>query len=174
MPRNIEIKARVPDMPGLKARVAALATEGPFDISQDDTFFVCDSGRLKLRMFSGTNGELIFYQRPDEPGPKASFLLRSTTADPESMRDTLTMAYGAVGRVRKHRLLYLVGRTRVHLDGVEGLGDFMELEVVLNEGEDLSAGIAEANELTERLQIPPSDLVQGAYLDLMGSARNPT
>ncbi len=36
MPRNIEIKARVEDLPALEARAAELADQGPIDIAQDD------------------------------------------------------------------------------------------------------------------------------------------
>ncbi len=110
-------------------RVASIATEGPVELQQDDTFFRCDSGRLKLRVFADGNGELIFYRRADEQGPKESFYLLAPTSSPDTLRELLTSAYGQVGRVRKHRTLFLVGRTRVHLDQVEGLGHFLELEV---------------------------------------------
>ena len=68
MARNIEIKARVPDMAALTERVADLADDGPTQIYQFDTFFRCDTGRLKLRKFSDSHGELIFYRRADESG----------------------------------------------------------------------------------------------------------
>jgi predicted adenylyl cyclase CyaB len=68
--------------------------------------------------------------------------------------------------VRKHRTLYLAGRTRVHVDRVEGLGDFLELEVVLDDGESVDAGTREAENLMATLGIEASDLVQGAYVDL--------
>jgi adenylate cyclase class IV len=70
MARNVEIKARVADLAALTATVARLADSGPLEILQDDTFFNCDRGRLKLRAFSPQSGELIFYQRPDAAGPK--------------------------------------------------------------------------------------------------------
>lgn len=168
MSRNIEIKARVADMAALEARAAALATEGPVEIVQDDTFFRCPAGRLKLRRFAADRGELIFYQRPDEAGPKASFYRRVATAEPDAMRETLELAYGVTGRVTKRRTLYMAGRTRVHLDRVDGLGTFMELEVVLKEGEALAEGEREARELMAQLAIGPDQLLQGAYLDLIG------
>jgi adenylate cyclase class IV len=60
MARNIEIKAQIESVETLLPRAAALATEGPVEMEQDDTFFRCDSGRLKLRIFSSESGELIF------------------------------------------------------------------------------------------------------------------
>jgi len=166
MARNIEIKARIESVQALVAKAAALATEGPIDIFQDDTFFHCANGRLKLRAFSPQSGELIFYRRPDQQGPKESFYLRSPTPEPDTLRESLTLAYGEAGRVRKHRTLFLAGRTRIHLDRVEGLGDFLELEVVLGEDEACDAGVREAHELMAALGVEPAQLIDGAYVDL--------
>lgn len=170
MSRNIEIKARVADAADLFARAAALADAGPVEILQEDTFFRCATGRLKLRMFSEDAGELIFYRRADQAGPKESFYLRSPTTTPRILRQSLALAYGEVGQVRKQRTLFLCGRTRIHLDRVEGLGDFLELEVVMGEVQDaaaLAAAEAEALELMGMLGIGAGHLVDVAYVDLV-------
>jgi predicted adenylyl cyclase CyaB len=165
--RNIEIKARITSVAALTERAAALADSGPTEVLQDDTFFNCPSGRLKLRTFANNTGELIFYRRSNEHGPKQSFYLRTPTTDPESLRETLSLAYGTVGRVRKHRTLYLVGRTRIHLDVVQSLGDFLELEVVLRDDEAPDTGVREAADLMQRLGVEPSQLIDRAYVDLL-------
>jgi len=173
MARNIEIKARIASAEALAAvagQAAALATERPFELTQDDTFFACDAGRLKLRTFSVTSGELIFYRRANQAGPKESFYVRSPTSEPGSLREALTLAWGQAGRVHKRRTVYLVGRTRVHLDEVLGLGHFVELEVVLRAGEAPEAGVLEATELMNRLGIQPQQLLEDAYVDLLGRA----
>ena len=59
--------------------------------------------------------------------------MRVPVAEPTRLRDALAASCGLIGRVRKRRVVYLVGRTRVHLDCVDGLGDFLELEVVLSD-----------------------------------------
>ncbi len=169
MARNIEIKARIASVEALTPKAAVLATDGPIEIHQDDTFFRCTNGRLKLRAFSATSGELIFYRRPDRPGPKESFYLRSPTSEPDTLRESLTLAYGQSGRVRKQRTLFLAGRTRIHLDRVEGLGDFLELEVVLGEHEPPDAGVSEAHELMAALGVEPAQLIEGAYVDLLAA-----
>lgn len=166
MARNTEIKARVADLDALAHSVAPLATEGPVEINQDDTFFACPNGRLKLRDFGDGRGELIFYQRADQTGPKTSFYAITPTASPDTLREVLTLAHGQTGRVVKRRTLYLVGRTRVHLDRVEGLGTFMELEVVLREGEPVEAGELEAQGLMQQLGITPAQLIDRAYVDM--------
>jgi predicted adenylyl cyclase CyaB len=167
MARNIEIKARIDSIDGVLPRVAALADQGPFEIEQDDTFFACTNGRLKLRVFADQSGELIFYRRADQMGPKESFYLRSPVGSPDSLREALTLAYGLAGRVVKHRTLFLFGRTRIHLDRVEGLGDFLELEVVLKDGESADVGVTEADNLLVQLGIGREKLVSPAYVDLL-------
>ncbi|WP_382324297.1 class IV adenylate cyclase [Hydrogenophaga sp. UC242_50] len=171
MPRNVEIKARLDNFSAVAAKAAAMADHGPIAIAQDDTFFRCDNGRLKLRVFSETEGELIFYRRTDRQGPKESFYVRSPTASPASLREALALAHGEIGRVIKDRTLYLLGRTRIHLDKVQGLGDFLELEVVLEDGEPLEAGVREAHRLMTDLGIAPSQLVCGAYVDLLAQGQ---
>lgn len=171
MARNIEIKARIPSAESLEPMVAGLASEGPIEIRQDDTFFVCPSGRLKLRTFEDGKGELIFYRRSDEAGPKESFYLRVAVDQPDTMREVLGTAYGFAARVEKHRILYLAGRTRIHLDRVRGLGTFLELEVVLREDEQLADGEAEARRIMRLLAIDPSQLVELSYGDLLSQLR---
>jgi predicted adenylyl cyclase CyaB len=169
MPRNIEIKARIDNIDCLAAKVAAIATEGPVEITQDDTFFHCEAGRLKLRVLSDHSGELIFYRRANMKAAKESFYVCSPTSAPATLRESLTLAYGQMGRVRKHRTLFLVGRTRVHLDRVEGLGHFLELEIVLADAEPTEAGVREAHELMHELGVEPSQLIEGVYVDLLAS-----
>lgn len=167
MARNIEIKARIDNIEVLEPKVAKIAENGPTEIFQDDTFFQCEAGRLKLRVFSETHGELIFYRRDNQAGPKESFYVRSQTDEPETLRETLSLAYGVVGRVRKHRTLYLVDRTRIHLDRVEALGHFLELEVVLSSSESPQVGTEVAHHLLSQLGIESSQLIEVAYVDLL-------
>jgi predicted adenylyl cyclase CyaB len=169
MPRNVEIKAKVEDRAALIARIQRIATAGPTEISQDDTFFRCANGRLKLREFGDGTGVLVHYQRSDEAGPKASSYVLSPTAEPDTLRQALSLACGVLGRVRKQRTLYFAGRTRVHVDRVDGLGDFLELEVVLADGEPVEAGMDQARRLMHLLGIGESMLVKGAYMDLMSA-----
>lgn len=170
MARNIEIKARVDDLGAVARAAEQLGAKGPVEILQDDSFFRCPNGRLKLRAFADSTGELIFYRRADQAGPKESFYLRSATSEPEVLRESLALAYGSAGRVRKKRLLYLHGRTRIHLDAVQGLGSFIELEVVLRDGESSDDGVAEARQLMRSLAVDESRLIEGAYVDLLQAA----
>jgi adenylate cyclase len=170
MPRNVEIKARVADLTALETRARAIATSGRQDLQQDDTFFAAARGRLKLREFADGTGQLIHYERPDATGPKTSDYVLAPVPEPATLRQALARAHGIIGRVRKQRRVYLVGRTRVHLDRVDGLGDFLELEVVLADGERHEDGMAEAQRILGLLGVQSHDLVEGAYLDLCRTA----
>ena len=167
MARNIEIKARIESVESVAPKAAALAKAGPIEIAQDDTFFRCEAGRLKLGVLASDSAELIFYRRANQRGPQESFYLRSPSAAPDSLRESLSLAYGQIGRVRKQRSLFLVDRTRLHLDRVEGLGLFLELEVPLAEDEPAEFGIREAVKIMQKLGVEPAQLVEGAYLDLL-------
>lgn len=172
MPTNIEIKARVASLEKLLPAVASLADTGPEHVVQDDTFFSCPNGRLKLRVLDDGHGVLIYYRRADELGPKPSFYLHSETSDPDGLRSVLALAYGEVGRVRKHRMVFHVGQTRVHLDRVEGLGEFLELEVTVGDTMDADAAESEAHRLAAAFGINEGALEKGAYLDLLQARAN--
>jgi predicted adenylyl cyclase CyaB len=167
MPRNVEIKARVRDMDAVRARAAALSDAPVVVLEQEDTFFHVPDGRLKMRVFPDGKGELIAYRRPDVEGPKTSEYFVYRTPHPHQLADLLTRALGARGVVRKRRLLYLVGPTRMHLDEVEGLGAFLELEVVLADGQSEAEGEAIARRLLGDLGIQDEDRVAEAYIDLL-------
>jgi predicted adenylyl cyclase CyaB len=167
MPSNIEIKARVKDFSRLIHLSSRLSDRPEALLVQEDIFFNISAGRLKLRIFSAGEGELIFYQRADAKGPKQSKYSISPTSSPESLRTVLGGALGIRGTVRKKRHLFLAGQTRIHLDEVEGLGNFMELKVVLGPDQSLEEGIQIADNLMEKLGIRKEDLIEGAYLDLL-------
>ena len=167
MARNAEIKARLEDAGATHRLVAAVADRGPETLFQTDTFFQVETGRLKLREFLGSDAELIYYSRPDTPGPKESQYARTTVSNAPALRALLSKTLGVAGCVRKKRLVYWVGRTRIHLDEVRNLGNFLELEVVLKEQEPFEAGVSEAKHLMERLEIDAASLLPDAYVDLL-------
>lgn len=174
MARNIEIKARIDSVEALLPRARAASGGEPVLIEQDDSFFAAPRGRLKLRRFADGSAELIHYQRPDTGAAKASDYVRVPVPEPDALAQALERACGLLGRVRKRRWLLLAGPTRIHLDRVEGLGDFMELEVVLADGQPDAEGVAVAEALMLALGLADAPRLAGAYLDLLAvkSSRN--
>lgn len=169
MATNIEIKARVEDFEALKVRVESLSDKPLRIIPQEDTFFDTQRGRLKLRTLADDQGHLIYYERTDQDGPKRSDYYLAETRDPGNLKRVLSLALGVRGVVKKTRYLYMVGQTRIHLDEVDGLGKFMELEVVMREDQTDAEGQAIAEDLMRRLGIREGTLIEGAYMDLLES-----
>lgn len=169
MARNIEIKARIDDVDRLLPRARALADGEPQTLLQDDCFFTVPQGRLKLRRFADGTAELIHYHRPDHGAARASDYVRVPVQDADALSTALQRACGLAGRVRKRRWLLQVGATRIHLDRVDGLGDFVELEVVLRDGQPDADGIAVAEGLMQALGLTGAERVAGAYRDLLAS-----
>lgn len=167
MATNIEIKAYVRDPKQLR-RIAESLSDTPAEvIHQRDVFLNTERGRLKLRTLSQDRGYLVYYERANVSGPRPSEYYLSETRDPASLELLLAKAFGVRGTVIKVRTLFMIGNTRVHLDQVEGLGDFCELEVVLTEGQDAAEGQAIAEDLMCQLDIQEQDLLSAAYMDLL-------
>jgi len=167
MPRNVEIKARVRDLEALRRRAEALSDAPVEVLDQRDTFFDVPQGRLKLRRLDGGACELIYYERPDEAGAKVSEYSIARASDAGPLLRVLSAALPVRGVVVKRRFVYRIGRTRVHLDLVDRLGAFVELEVVLEEDARIEDGCRTAEELLVGLGIRSEDRVSGAYIDLL-------
>lgn len=167
MAQNVEIKASIKNYSRLADIVSKLADEGPDLLNQEDTFFNCPHGRLKLRKFSENQGDLIFYKRDNLPGPKLSEYQILPTNNPDLLWNILAASLGVIGVVRKKRTLFKIAQTRIHLDHVEGLGGFLELEVVLNDHQGVDFGESIAKELLERLEIKSESLLEKSYLELL-------
>ena len=165
MAKNIEIKAVVHD-PAQFRKVAEALSGAQKTLVQEDTFFNTPTGRLKLRRFPEGPAQLIYYERADRAGPKSSSYWITETADGKGMQEVLSRSLGVLGVVKKVRHLFLIGQTRIHLDEVDGLGTFAELEVVLVD-QSAEQGVCEANELMKKLAINEQDLIERAYIDLL-------
>ena len=167
MPTNIEIKFRVEDLDPIELLAANLADHGPELLVQEDIFFNTSSGRLKLRKFADGSAELIGYHRSDSDSIRESNWHAYATQDPTALQNVLSLTVGQGVTVSKHRTLYLIGNTRVHLDRVDELGQFVELEVVLDEGDSQQRGMDIAKELVERLGLSGAEKLSVAYADLL-------
>jgi predicted adenylyl cyclase CyaB len=171
MARNVEIKVRVTEPGALRERVKTMA-DGPAEVlDQRDVFFCAPEGRLKLRRFPDGRGELIAYCRPDATGPALSDYRIHRTEASESLEGFLAELFGIRGEVRKRRFLYLIGQTRVHLDEVEELGAYLELEVVLSDDQTEVDGARIAERILGELGMSDAERIACAYIDLLEGAQ---
>jgi predicted adenylyl cyclase CyaB len=169
MATNIEIKARFPNL--LKARrlAAAIGSRRRALLIQTDTYFHAAHGRFKLREIRGDErrAELIWYQRSDRAAARASDYQVVPIAHPHELKLALTGALGERQVVRKRRELWMYCNVRIHLDRVEKLGNFIELEAVV--GRRFTRAVSRRNLEVVRaaLGIDNSMLIAVSYSDLL-------
>jgi len=169
--RNIELKARLRDWEAARRACRALDARPQGDIHQLDTYFRVTEGRLKLREAQPGPTELVFYQRPNVPGPKGCDYLLAPVQP--SIKPLLSGALGILAIVEKTRTLYLWENVRIHLDRVTGLGEFIEFEAVLSEDYDEEDGRRKLEHLTASFGLRPEDLFDGSYLDMIRAIETP-
>ena len=167
--QNVEIKAVAQNFVKQQKIAEALSGKPPQILKQEDFYFNIPKGRLKLRVLSIKKGQLIYYERPDEPGPKVSDYQIYETNTPNKLIEVLEMSYGIRNIVKKTRKLYIYKRTRIHMDSVDDLGDFIELEVIMGSNDNHLSGKDEARSLIDRLEITEEDLIHCSYIDLLES-----
>jgi adenylate cyclase class 2 len=164
--RNLELKAHDPDPEASLAAALALGAEDHGVLHQRDTYFAVAHGRLKLRRVNG-RAELIQYERADEAHARESRYRLVPVADPDALEEALAAALGVVATVVKERRLLLWRQVRIHLDRVDGLGDFVELEAVAAPGSDLSLEADRVATLRAALRIEDGQLVGASYQQLL-------
>ena len=168
--RNIEAKYRCSDLRAVEGRAVELGARLVGVFAQEDRFYGSGQRRLKLRL-QGENAELIGYDRADAARPRASDyrIHRTSRGEAVTLAATLCHALGASGVVRKQRRLLLLEHTRIHLDEVENLGTFVELETVITDQTEAAAQ-SELEGLATALALRSDDIVPTAYVDLAAAA----
>jgi homotetrameric cytidine deaminase len=165
--RNVELKARDPDPRRSLERCVALGAEDRGELRQRDTYFAARRGRLKLREQEPGGAELIAYERADAAQARESRYRIAPVAEPEALRDALDAALGTTVVVDKRRRLFLWEGVRIHLDRVDGLGAFVELEGVAPGGSDLAREAKLVARVREELEIRDEAIESVSYADLL-------
>jgi homotetrameric cytidine deaminase len=165
---NLELKARDPEPQQTAARCRALGASDEGVLQQRDTYFAGRHGRLKLREQDASPAELIAYRRPDTREAEKSAFIRAGVADPAALREALGAALGETVVVVKRRRLWMWEKVRIHLDDVQGLGTFIELEAMVGPGLNTPEEAAEkVARLRSKLAIADDALVAAGYSDLL-------
>ncbi len=168
---NVELKARDPNPEVTAARCLNLGAVSAASLHQRDVYYPARHGRLKLRSHDGSDSELIAYRRPDLLEATESTYVRVPA--PDTIAEALDAALGpATVVVSKRRQLLLWEGVRIHLDEVEGLGSFVELEAVLPGAGDLETARAKVARLRSELGIEDDALVSVGYADLLIDGRD--
>jgi homotetrameric cytidine deaminase len=165
---NVELKAVDRDPRATIARCVGLGARDAGVLRQRDTYFMARRGRLKLRVEEGAlGGELIAYRRTDAFEPADSTYMLAPVAAPENLAEALEATLGTVAVVSKRRHLFLWEGVRIHLDEVDDLGSFVELEAVLPDAGDMATARSKVDRLRGELGISEDALVAVGYADLV-------
>ncbi len=165
----MEIKCPLADREVVEDRLEAIGAGWHWTRRQIDTFFAVPTGWLKLREPDGANPELISYRRPtDHAGPRTSEYDVLPIDDPDLVKRLLSRVLPVDGVVEKTRTLWVHAHTRIHLDRVVGLGNYIELETVVD-GIGEEDARAEADRLIDALALPRDAFLAVPYRDLLAT-----
>ncbi len=165
--KNVEIKSPLADRGAVEDKLQQIGAGWHWTRRQVDTFYEVPNGWLKLREPDGERAELISYCRAtDDAGPRPSEYDVLPVEDPELVKRMLGRVLPQHGVVEKTRTLWFQGNTRVHLDRVEGLGEFLELETVV-EGITEEEARAESERMIDLLGLPRDEFIAVPYRELL-------
>jgi predicted adenylyl cyclase CyaB len=167
MARNVEMKARVADLDAVRRTVERLGGRFVWTDEQVDRYYETDGERrVKLRTCGRAPAELIRYARPESTGVRTSVYEVLPVRDAEAQA-CLVPKTPPVGVVRKRRELWLLDNVRFHLDYVDGLGTFLELEAVVDDAHDEATCRGQVERLLRSLEIAETDCIRASYSDLL-------
>ncbi len=167
MARNIEIKTRIADLDTTRAAAVALGAHHAVTEEQEDRYYELDSARrVKLRTVAGVRAELIQYRRPEDEGVRTSDYEVTTVRDEEAGACRVPKGPPLVV-VRKRREVLLLDNVRIHLDVVESLGTFLELEAVVDDVHDEECCRRQVSDILRTLGLSEIDLLRVSYSDMV-------
>lgn len=164
---NVEIKARHSSPETIRSLLKQNSADFKGTDHQTDTYFNVDKGRLKLREGNIENS-LIFYRRPNTGRPKASDINLIALDNPQEMKTLLTNALGIKVIVEKDREIYFINNVKFHIDEVEKLGCFVEVEAIDRDDSYSEAELREqCQQFMDLFGISDEDLVSVSYSDML-------
>lgn len=172
MPRNVEIKVPLPDPAAARAAVIALGARTAGVDEQVDRYYVLDGGR-RLKLRTGRDGaQLISYDRPESAGVRPSDYAISPVRDDAGGARAVPRGE-PLAVVRKRREVLLLDNVRIHLDDVDVLGTYLELEAVVDDAHDEAACRRQVEAIMAVLRVAEADCVRASYGDLLAARVSP-
>lgn len=168
--RNIEYKAELRDPTLARSICRSLKAVHEGVLRQTDTYFKVADGRLKRRDTVGEPTEYIFYSRTNRVDPKLSHYVVYTEAEARERFGASPLPVWVV--VRKTRDLYVLDNVRIHLDDVDKLGKFLELEAIVSPQNDPAACREAVDFLRQALSPALGEAISVSYSDLLVAERD--
>lgn len=163
MPSNIELKVKVASLRKYETILKSLGIKRRSCLNQKDIYYEIKKGLLKLRI---ENGKYYFirYIRSETSNNRVSNynILEKKNNSAEKFFNSI-LNVNAV--VQKKRILYRYKDTRIHLDKVSKLGNFIELESVITRGK--RSALKEFKKVVSLLNLDLSRQIKKSYKDLL-------
>jgi adenylate cyclase, class 2 len=163
---NVEIKARCQNHEDIKKILEVEKANYKGLDNQVDTYFVVNSGRMKLREGNIENA-LIHYDRDDKEEPKISDFILYKPSSNELLKELLTKALGILTVVKKKREIYYINNVKINLDKVEELGSFIEIEVMAQGDDNRDKLLQECKYYLKLFRIKDEELIPFSYSDMI-------
>ncbi|MCB0526989.1 MAG: class IV adenylate cyclase [Saprospiraceae bacterium] len=166
---NVEIKARTERQDEIRNWLLANGAELRGTDMQTDTYFQLPPGQGRLKLREGNiECNLIHYQRLDDPQARVSDVALAPVADAPALKNLLLRALGEKVTVRKRREIYFMDNVKIHLDELEGLGRFVEIEAIGLRPELGAEQLrAQCDHYIDIFGIKPQDMLAESYSDLI-------
>ncbi len=163
--KNLELKAKCSSLESVRRQLVNIKAEYRETVEQIDTYFNAPKGRVKLREIDGGKAYLVYYERPNGAESRFSTYQMWDIPSPGAFKEIMSTVLGMKVIVEKLRELWLYGDTRIHLDRVANLGEFVELETVIRSQTEREAW-REHQRVRDAIGILEGDLIAGSYSDL--------
>jgi predicted adenylyl cyclase CyaB len=165
MPQNLELKARIPSVSEAVRTAHRLKARAKGILRQCDIYYMVPRGRLKLRIINNRSAELIFYSRPNNKGSRYSDYLVLPVGNAKLTNALCRAAFGQKVVIEKKRRLFIYKNSRIHLDEVNGLGTFIEFEILVRYGKRQAQKLLEV--LTKEFAITHAAILGISYSDML-------
>jgi len=165
--KNSEIKAKINRPDEIKKILESLSADYKGCDLQTDTYFNIKNGRLKIREGEIENS-LIHYDRKNTTDPTLSNISYTKVPKKNDIKDVLRSALGVLVEVKKARHIYFIDHVKFHIDHIQGLGDFIEIEVIDRENEYSEKMMHKlCKHYMLLLKVEESDLLTHSYSDML-------
>lgn len=170
--KNLEIKARFKWSHKVDDILEEINAKFETAEIQNDTYFNVNNGRIKIRERQGKDAQMIQYFRDDKADIKQCRYSMVHVKNPDSVKAILTREHGIREVVHKHREVWIWENVRIHFDKVKKLGEFIELEAMVDDDNPVEVSENRIRELMVKLNIKKHNLIEQSYIDLLENLEN--
>ncbi len=163
---NIEIKSKCHNLEGIRELLKLNNAHFKGIDYQIDTYFNVNNGRLKLREGNIENS-LIYYDRANKSGPKQSNVTLFRYDKGSTLKDVLVNSLGIFVVVKKQREIYFIDNVKFHIDKVDNLGNFVEIEAIGELNINKKELLRQCDKYLKMFDINKKDLIEESYSDML-------